>query len=165
MNVSLGISKSLRWTNSFLPTFLLVTTRSDFFSHAEHDLPGRCSYWNAMIFLHGLKFVDFLGVVILEDVALPKLMMTYKLIWAVLSDEQMSNEWPFSLLNDEQMSNKVGVEHQPVMFYLWSTSQIPITKKTTRKHRSIQTSQWIPSTKNLGLSPFPLGGSSQLGSS
>ena len=33
--------------------------------------------------------------------------------WAVLSDEQMSNEWPFSLLNDEQMSNKVGVEHQP----------------------------------------------------
>ena len=34
--------------------------------------------------------------------------------WAVLSDEQMSNEWPFSLLNDEQMSNKVGVEHQPV---------------------------------------------------
>ena len=36
--------------------------------------------------------------------------------WAVLSDEQMSNEWPFSLLNDEQMSNKVGVEHQPVKF-------------------------------------------------
>ena len=24
--------------------------------------------------------------------------------WLVLSDEQMSNEWPFSLLNDEQMS-------------------------------------------------------------
>ncbi len=36
-------------------------------------------------------------------------------IWAVLSDEQMSNGYPFSLLNDEQMSNKVGVEHQPVM--------------------------------------------------
>ena len=34
--------------------------------------------------------------------------------WAVLSDEQMSNGYPFSLLNDEQMSNKVGVEHQPV---------------------------------------------------
>ena len=34
--------------------------------------------------------------------------------WAALSDEQMSNRWPFSLLNDEQMSNKVGVEHQPV---------------------------------------------------
>ena len=33
--------------------------------------------------------------------------------WTVLSDEQMSNGWPFSLLNDEQMSNKVGVEHQP----------------------------------------------------
>ena len=34
--------------------------------------------------------------------------------WAVLSDEQMSNECPFSLLNDEQMSNWLGVEHQPV---------------------------------------------------
>ena len=34
--------------------------------------------------------------------------------WAVLSDEQMSNGWSFSLLNDEQMSNWVGVEHQPV---------------------------------------------------
>ena len=33
--------------------------------------------------------------------------------WAVLSDEQMSNGYPFSLLNDEQMSNKVRVEHQP----------------------------------------------------
>ncbi len=29
--------------------------------------------------------------------------------WAVLSDEQMSKGWPFSLLNDEQMSNWVGV--------------------------------------------------------
>ena len=33
--------------------------------------------------------------------------------WAVLSDEQMSNGYPFSLGNDEQMSNKVGVKHQP----------------------------------------------------
>ena len=33
--------------------------------------------------------------------------------WAVLSDEQMSNGYPFSLVNDEQMSNKVGVKHQP----------------------------------------------------
>ena len=32
----------------------------------------------------------------------------------MLSDEQMSNGWSFSLLNDEQMSNKVRVEHQPV---------------------------------------------------
>ena len=31
----------------------------------------------------------------------------------MLSDEQMSNGWPYSLLNDEQMSNKVRVEHQP----------------------------------------------------
>ncbi len=36
--------------------------------------------------------------------------------WAVLSDEQMSNEWQFSLLNDEQTSNKVGVEHQPANY-------------------------------------------------
>ena len=50
-------------------------------------------------------------------------------IWAVLSDEQMSNGYPFSLLNDEQMSNKVGVKHQPDMytpnfFYLhgWKSS-------------------------------------------
>ena len=34
--------------------------------------------------------------------------------WLVLSDEQMSKGWPFSLLNDEQMSNWLGVEHQPV---------------------------------------------------
>ena len=33
--------------------------------------------------------------------------------WAVLSDEQMSKGWPFSLLNDEQMSNRVGVKHLP----------------------------------------------------
>ena len=36
-------------------------------------------------------------------------------MWAVLSDEQMSNGYPFSLVNDEQMSNKVGVKHQPVV--------------------------------------------------
>ena len=39
-----------------------------------------------------------------------------KNIWAVLSDEQMSNGWPCSLLNDEQMINKVGVENQPDRF-------------------------------------------------
>ena len=37
------------------------------------------------------------------------------IIWLVLSDEQMSKRWPFSLLNDEQMSNWVGVKHLPVM--------------------------------------------------
>ena len=37
----------------------------------------------------------------------------------MLSGEQMSKGWPFSLLNDEQMSNWLGVEHQPVMF--WNT--------------------------------------------
>ena len=37
-----------------------------------------------------------------------------KLNWQVLSDEQMSKEWAFSLLNDEQMSNWLGVEHCPV---------------------------------------------------
>ena len=40
----------------------------------------------------------------------------YIIVWAVLSDEQMSNGYPFSLLNDEQMSNKVGVKHQPVVY-------------------------------------------------
>ena len=34
----------------------------------------------------------------------------------MLSDEQMSNGYPFSLLNDEQMSNKVRVEHQPAIY-------------------------------------------------
>ncbi len=33
--------------------------------------------------------------------------------WLVLSDEQMSRKWSFSLLNDEQMSNWVGVKHLP----------------------------------------------------
>ena len=42
-------------------------------------------------------------------------MINYVVVsWSVLSDEQMSNGYPFSLLNDEQMSNKVGVKHQPV---------------------------------------------------
>ena len=48
--------------------------------------------------------------------------------WAVLSDEQMSIGYPFSLLNDEQMSNKVGVEHQPVM-----NPKCPQKKNTPRK--------------------------------
>ena len=37
-------------------------------------------------------------------------------IWLVLSDEQMSKGWPYSLLNDEQMSNWLGVEHQPDIY-------------------------------------------------
>ena len=36
-----------------------------------------------------------------------------QIYWLVLSDEQMSKRWPFSLLNDEQMSNWVGVKHLP----------------------------------------------------
>ncbi len=44
------------------------------------------------------------------------LSQVFSLNWAVLSDEQMSYGWPFSLLNDEQMSNWLGVEHQPVNF-------------------------------------------------
>ena len=31
----------------------------------------------------------------------------------MLSDEQMSKRWQFSLLNDEQMSNWLGVKHLP----------------------------------------------------
>ncbi len=37
------------------------------------------------------------------------------LVWAVLSDEQTSKGWPFSLLDDEQLRNWLGVEHQPVV--------------------------------------------------
>ena len=40
----------------------------------------------------------------------------------MLSDEQMSNGYPFSLLNDEQMSNKVRVEHQPAIYIYISSS-------------------------------------------
>ena len=39
------------------------------------------------------------------------------IVWLVLSDEQMSKRWPFSLLNDEQMSNWVGVKHFPVVVF------------------------------------------------
>ena len=40
--------------------------------------------------------------------------------WLVLSDEQMSKGWLFSLLNDEQMSNWLGVEHRPASLrYPW----------------------------------------------
>ena len=49
------------------------------------------------------------------------------LIWLVLSDEQMSKRWPFSLLNDEQMSNWLGVEHQPVIHlsvFVWFSTRI-----------------------------------------
>ena len=47
--------------------------------------------------------------------------------WAVLSDEQMSNGWPYSLLNDEQMRNKVRVEQQPDKYFTthWSVHFLP----------------------------------------
>ena len=49
--------------------------------------------------------------------------------WLVLSDEQMSKRWQFSLLNDEQMSNWVGVKHLPVFlrFYYIITGSILLT--------------------------------------
>ena len=43
----------------------------------------------------------------------PSFFRPLKSNWLVLSDEQMSKRWPFSLLNDEQMSNWVGVKHLP----------------------------------------------------
>ena len=52
--------------------------------------------------------------------------------WAVLSEEQMSIGYPFSLLNDEQMSNKVGVEHQPVTKRC--TIDVPSTSSATKTH-------------------------------
>ncbi len=48
--------------------------------------------------------------------------------WLVLSDEQTSKRWQFSLLNDEQMSNWVGVKHLPVsiklMWYIYIISYL-----------------------------------------
>ena len=49
----------------------------------------------------------------------------YNVCWLVLSDEQMSKGWPFSLLNDEQMSNWLGVEHQPVWYLVIQFARCP----------------------------------------
>ena len=43
---------------------------------------------------------------------------SFVVTWLVLSDEQTSKRWPFSLLNDEQMSNWVGVKHLPVLLFI-----------------------------------------------
>ena len=51
-----------------------------------------------------------------DRISIERILFKFNLNWTVLSDEQMSNGWQFSLLNDEQMSNKVGVEHQPVKY-------------------------------------------------
>ena len=62
--------------------------------------------------------------------------------WLVLSDEQMSKGWPYSLLNDEQMSNWLGVEHQPDGVHLedhqtdWIVYSIPLPVICLR-HESI----------------------------
>ena len=48
---------------------------------------------------------------------------TQKMNWLVLSDEQMSKRWQFSLLNNEQMSNWVGVKHLPVNIVCWKMSK------------------------------------------
>ena len=56
----------------------------------------------------------------------------------MLSDEQMSNGWPFSLLNDEQMSNWLGVEHQPDNIYSPLTS---VKKTLTLTERCCSTSR------------------------
>ena len=57
-----------------------------------------------------------------------------KFPWAVLSDEQMSNGWSFSLLNDEQMSKKVRVEYQPVPVEWIATLHFRIFARTWKKH-------------------------------
>ena len=58
--------------------------------------------------------------------------------WAVLSDEQMSTGWPFSLLNDEQMSNKVGVEHQPENYSNYCYLQQQITQLPCSQSQLLQ---------------------------
>ena len=66
----------------------------------------------------------------------------------VLSDEQMSKRWPFSLLNDEQMSNKVRVEHQPTIYdiCIFQTSRLGI-ESTNSKYTFI--SKWSFPKMNL----------------
>ena len=39
-----------------------------------------------------------------------------RVIWLLLSDEQMGKKMQFSPLNDEQTSNWLGVKHLPVMY-------------------------------------------------
>ena len=39
-----------------------------------------------------------------------------RVIWLLLSDEQMGKKMPFSPPNDEQTSNWLGVKHLPVMY-------------------------------------------------
>ena len=50
-----------------------------------------------------------------EEIPFPTTWDVQNLNWLVLSDEQMSKRWPFSLLNAEQMSNWLGVRHLPVI--------------------------------------------------
>ena len=47
--------------------------------------------------------------------------------WLVLSDEQMSKIWQFSILNGEQMSNRVGVKHLPDKYVCIVSGQIIAT--------------------------------------
>ena len=60
--------------------------------------------------------------------------------WLVLSDEQTSKRWQFSLLNDEQMSNWVGVKHLPV-------------KLVSRNFFHQQQRHDVGVSKNSGVSP------------
>ena len=55
--------------------------------------------------------------------------------WAVLSDEQMSKGWPYSLLNDEQMSNWLGVEHQP--------GKLLVSKNFFKKSNGRVVASWV----------------------
>ena len=59
------------------------------------------------------------------------------LYWAVLSDEQMSNGYPFSLLNDEQMSNWVGVKHLP------ENDEIPTSLYQQKRFGGSTASVWV----------------------
>ena len=67
-----------------------------------------------------LKITQFETEGIIERKPNPRDFGGQNLNWAVLSGEQMSKGWPFSLLNDEQMSNWLGVgSHQPVNFQVF----------------------------------------------
>ena len=71
------------------------------------------------IFYGGIKLAANVRVILKDFPQTLCIVSVGKIIWLVLSDEQMSQGWPFSLLNDEQMRNWLGVEHLPVMTPVW----------------------------------------------
>ena len=68
-------------------------------------------------------------------------MKSRKSNWLVLSDEQMSKTWQFSLLKDEQMSNKVGVKHQPAKDIDTDYAHLPV--RTFLLFEALGRPEWV----------------------